>query len=141
MDSSGIGIILGRYKKIACFGGKVYAINADNRIQLLHRHFSRISSQTYSAFSISSRKASDLLAFSGNSESFEDLYNTLLALVGPSVAQAYYDDGYEAYRQENYADAITVCSCTYVNRYVMIYFIRKPYHKVIVDHFKIFHVM
>ena len=42
----------------------------------------------------------------GNSESFEDLYNTLLALVGPSVAQAYYDDGYEAYRQENYADAI-----------------------------------
>ncbi len=41
-----------------------------------------------------------------NSESFESLYNTLLALVGPSVAQAYYDDGYEAYRQENYADAI-----------------------------------
>ena len=41
-----------------------------------------------------------------NSESFESLYNTLLALVGPSVAQAYYDDGYEAYRQENYDDAI-----------------------------------
>lgn len=33
MDSSGIGIILGRYKKIACFGGKVYAINTDNRIR------------------------------------------------------------------------------------------------------------
>ena len=30
----------------------------------------------------------------------------MLALVGPSVAQAYYDDGYEAYRQENYEDAI-----------------------------------
>ena len=41
-----------------------------------------------------------------NSESFENLYHTLLALVGPSVAQAYYDDGYEAYRQENYEDAI-----------------------------------
>lgn len=41
-----------------------------------------------------------------NSESFENLYNTLLALVGPGVAQAYYDDGYEAYRQENYEDAI-----------------------------------
>lgn len=41
-----------------------------------------------------------------NSESFESLYNTLLALVGPNVAQAYYDDGYEAYRQENYEDAI-----------------------------------
>ena len=33
MDSSGIGIILGRYKKISCFGGKVYAINADTRIR------------------------------------------------------------------------------------------------------------
>ncbi len=42
----------------------------------------------------------------GNSESFENLYNTLLALIGPDVARAYYDDGYEAYRQENYDDAI-----------------------------------
>ena len=33
MDSSGIGVILGRYKKISCFGGKVYAINTDNRIR------------------------------------------------------------------------------------------------------------
>lgn len=35
MDSSGIGIIMGRYKKIACFGGKVFAVNADNRIRHL----------------------------------------------------------------------------------------------------------
>ena len=33
MDSSGIGIIMGRYKKISCFGGKVYAIHADRQIQ------------------------------------------------------------------------------------------------------------
>mgnify|MGYP003306345709 FL=1 len=33
MDSSGIGIIIGRYKKIAYFGGKVFAINADTRIK------------------------------------------------------------------------------------------------------------
>lgn len=39
MDSSGIGIIMGRYKKIACFGGKVYAINMDSRI----RHILMIS--------------------------------------------------------------------------------------------------
>lgn len=39
MDSSGIGIIMGRYKKIACFGGKVFAINADDRI----RHILMIS--------------------------------------------------------------------------------------------------
>lgn len=40
------------------------------------------------------------------SEAFEDLYNTLLALVGPMIAESYYNDGYEAYRQENYEDAI-----------------------------------
>ena len=33
MDSSGVGIIMGRYKKIACFGGRVYAIHADRQIQ------------------------------------------------------------------------------------------------------------
>lgn len=33
MDSSGIGIIIGRYKKISYFGGKVFAINADTRIK------------------------------------------------------------------------------------------------------------
>lgn len=33
MDSSGIGIILGRYKKISCFGGKVFAIHADKQIK------------------------------------------------------------------------------------------------------------
>lgn len=32
MDSSGIGIIMGRYKKISCFGGKVYVIHADRQI-------------------------------------------------------------------------------------------------------------
>lgn len=32
MDSSGLGIIIGRYKKISCFGGKVYAINTSERI-------------------------------------------------------------------------------------------------------------
>lgn len=33
MDSSGIGIIMGRYKKISCFGGKVFAIHADRQIK------------------------------------------------------------------------------------------------------------
>ena len=33
MDSSGIGIIIGRYKKISYFGGKVFAINTDMRIR------------------------------------------------------------------------------------------------------------
>ena len=41
-----------------------------------------------------------------NSEAFEGLYNTLLELVGPEIAAAYYNDGYEAYRQDNYEDAI-----------------------------------
>lgn len=33
MDSSGIGIIMGRYKKITCFGGKVFVIHADRQIK------------------------------------------------------------------------------------------------------------
>lgn len=37
MDSSGIGIIMGRYRKISCFGGKVYAIHADRQIQRILR--------------------------------------------------------------------------------------------------------
>lgn len=35
MDSSGIGIIIGRYRKISCFGGRVYAIHANDRIRRL----------------------------------------------------------------------------------------------------------
>ena len=35
MDSSGIGIIIGRYRKISCFGGKMYAINTNKRIRKL----------------------------------------------------------------------------------------------------------
>ena len=33
MDSSGIGIIMGRYKKIALFGGKVFIVHADKQIK------------------------------------------------------------------------------------------------------------
>lgn len=33
MDSSGIGVIMGRYKKVSCFGGKVYAIHTNARIK------------------------------------------------------------------------------------------------------------
>lgn len=37
MDSSGIGIMVGRYRKISCFGGKVFAIHADRQIKrILH---------------------------------------------------------------------------------------------------------
>ncbi|MDE7016107.1 MAG: tetratricopeptide repeat protein, partial [Lachnospiraceae bacterium] len=40
------------------------------------------------------------------SEAYEKLYNTLLALIGPAAADSYYDEGFEAYRGENYQDAI-----------------------------------
>ncbi len=33
MDSSGIGIIIGRYKKVSVFGGRVYIVNPDRRIR------------------------------------------------------------------------------------------------------------
>ena len=37
MDSSGIGVLAGRYRKISCFGGKVYVIHADERIRRILR--------------------------------------------------------------------------------------------------------
>ena len=33
MDSSGIGLIVGRYKKVSCFGGKIAATHVNARIQ------------------------------------------------------------------------------------------------------------
>lgn len=33
MDSSGIGVIAGRYKKVSCFGGKVIAVHVNPRIR------------------------------------------------------------------------------------------------------------
>ena len=37
MDSSGIGIVMGRYRKISCFGGKVYAIHVYRQIERIFR--------------------------------------------------------------------------------------------------------
>ena len=37
MDSSGIGIIMGRYRKISCFGGRVYAIHVDRQIERIFK--------------------------------------------------------------------------------------------------------
>lgn len=33
MDSSGIGIIMGRYKKVSCFGGRVFAVHVNGAIR------------------------------------------------------------------------------------------------------------
>ena len=33
MDSSGIGIIAGRYKKVRVFGGQVYIVNAKSQVK------------------------------------------------------------------------------------------------------------
>lgn len=40
------------------------------------------------------------------SEAFESLYNTLLALIGPKVAESYDEDGHAAFWAGNYEDAI-----------------------------------
>ncbi|MDD2972776.1 MAG: anti-sigma factor antagonist [Lachnospiraceae bacterium] len=37
MDSSGIGVIMGRYKTIHCLGGQVFAIHADGQIKRILR--------------------------------------------------------------------------------------------------------
>lgn len=33
MDSSGVGVIMGRYRKVYMFGGGVYAVNANERMK------------------------------------------------------------------------------------------------------------
>jgi len=33
MDSSGIGVIMGRYKKVSLIGGEVWAMNANERVR------------------------------------------------------------------------------------------------------------
>ena len=43
---------------------------------------------------------------SDHSEAYTALYNTLMELVGPDIAAAYYSDGSDAYRIENYEDAV-----------------------------------
>jgi tetratricopeptide (TPR) repeat protein len=40
------------------------------------------------------------------SDAFQNLYNTLLGLVGPELSKTYYTDGYTAYRTEDYNTAI-----------------------------------
>ena len=41
-----------------------------------------------------------------NTEAFDTLYNTLLALIGPQIAESYDKDGHDAFWAGNYADAI-----------------------------------
>jgi Flp pilus assembly protein TadD len=43
---------------------------------------------------------------SSSSEAFENLYDMLLTLAGPAISESYYSEGYEAYRQEDYENAI-----------------------------------
>lgn len=44
------------------------------------------------------------------SKAFQDLYNILLTTIGPDLAVDYYNNGYAAYRTEDYATAIELLS-------------------------------
>lgn len=56
----------------------------------------------------------DEVTLSETSESFQAVYQSLLAAVGPSVAKTYYEDGMAAYRQEVYADAVRNLEKAYI---------------------------
>ena len=47
------------------------------------------------------------------SEAFESLYNTLLALVGPQLAESYDEDGHAAFWAGNYEEAIPNLTMAY----------------------------
>ena len=40
------------------------------------------------------------------SEAFRNLYQTLLGIIGPQLSETYYNEGYSAYRNEDFAAAI-----------------------------------
>ena len=44
------------------------------------------------------------------SEGFQSLYHMLLASIGPDLSKTYYNQGYEAYRTEDYITAISILS-------------------------------
>ncbi len=48
------------------------------------------------------------------SESFQAVYQSLLAAVGPTVAKNYYEDGLDAYKKEMYPDAISNLEKAYI---------------------------
>lgn len=48
-----------------------------------------------------------------NSEAFENLYGTLLALVGPQLAESYDEDGHAAFWAANYEEAIPLLTKAY----------------------------
>ncbi|WP_026516435.1 tetratricopeptide repeat protein [Butyrivibrio sp. MC2021] len=56
----------------------------------------------------------DLYAIDENvSDEFMELYNSLMALVGPQLATSYYNNGYDAYKLEDYETAIANLSKAY----------------------------
>ncbi len=48
----------------------------------------------------------DTTDYSTMSEAYQQLYDSILSIIGPSVAGKYYDEGMEAYHAENYETAI-----------------------------------
>lgn len=68
----------------------------------------------------------------GTSEAFQKLYNTLLSIVGQELATRYYAEGYEAYEDGEYAEAIEKLSKVfyYDNTHVeALYFTAQAYRK------------
>ncbi len=51
-------------------------------------------------------KIAEEVVLEDTSESFQTTYQYLLNVVGPTMAEQYYTEGHNAYRSENYADAI-----------------------------------
>lgn len=74
----------------------------------------------------------DLDAISNDvSPEFTELYNTLMSLVGPQLATAYYNTGYEAYKAKDYPTAITNLAKAYQydnNSVNIVYYLGNSYY-------------
>ncbi len=55
-------------------------------------------------------EASKSVDFDAMSESYRDLYNALVGQIGETASSTYYNEGYTAYRNENYETAVDLLS-------------------------------
>ncbi len=69
-----------------------------------------LQTQNYQETAVSLEAIAASVNVKETSQAFQSLYDTLLTTIGPELAKNYYDDGFAAYRTEDYPTAIDLLS-------------------------------
>jgi tetratricopeptide (TPR) repeat protein len=85
-------------------------VGADGTLQtidsLINAASAYLETQDIQEAAVNLESIASTVDVSGTSEAFQKLYNTLLATIGPEMAQGYYTEGYSAYRSSDFTTAI-----------------------------------